>query len=169
MRRKAQGFAQLLVLVALVLVSLLGFQTWRLGQAQLEIAELQSQYASEKAAAMERLALANKKARDVEEGLNEKVALQERIGNEKIHAISVQRDALVVRVRRAKAAAHTRVSKATADPADDPSGRVGDAAELSGSLGVEDVEEAARADTIRVELLTCYAQYEAARLALNIE
>lgn len=119
---------------------------------------------------------ATQKIADLQEQMREKESLMSRSveviteqKNAQINSIAVERDALLKRVRlaEARAAAAAQVSKTPAATGDGQAPRLHLDAELLGSFGSEDVEEAARADVIRRALQACYKQYDAAREALS--
>lgn len=129
-----------------------------------QIAAIHQQYDNE------RLKAAEKANQDTQKQINEYVEMQsksaqiEESKNEQIATLSVRASVLAGRVRNAEASAATArvVSKTLAAAADEQVATVGDGPVVLGSLGVEDVEEAERADKLRVGLLACYAQYDAA-------
>lgn len=161
--------AYLAVALATVFGGLLIVQTVRLHGAQLEVAELQVEIESEKATAAHALAVSTIEARETEIALGSKASDTRKETNEQIRNLTVQRDALLKRVLNAElnAAAAAVVSKATSTPISGRASKGSDGGELPGSLGQEDVEEALRADTIRLQLAACYRQYEAAKKALS--
>ena len=106
--------------------------------------------------------------RSTEAGLvADHIAIQQKT-HEQVQTLSRQRDALLSRLRRAEANASSRsacTDAPTTTYAQAPQGDNG--AEFPGSLGEEDVREAERADTIRLHLAACYAQYDRAEDALK--
>lgn len=161
--------AYLAVALATVFGGLLIVQTVRLHDAQLEVAELQVEIESEKATAAHALAVSTIEARETEIALGSKASDTRKETNEQIRNLTVQRDALLKRVLNAElnAASAAVVSKATSTPIVGRAFKGSDGSELLGSLGQEDVEEALRADTIRLHLAACYRQYGEAKKALN--
>lgn len=130
-----------------------------------EIASIHQKYDKERLHAQEQLALVVQNNRQAEQHL-QAVADQERINaNEKISNASRRADSLAVRVRNAEAAAATAklVSATTKTTCSGQAAAGSDGAELLRPLGIEDVQEAERADKIRISLGACYAQYDAAR------
>lgn len=130
-----------------------------------EIAHIHQQYDKERLHAQEQLTLAMQNNRQAEQQL-QVVADQERIkANEQINTASRRADALVVRVRNAEAAAATSrlVSAAIKTSCAGQAPARSDGPELLNSLGIEDVQEAERADKIRIALGACYTQYYEAR------
>ena len=84
--------------------------------------------------------------------------------NVKVQATDNQYNTLLRRLRAAETRARTAEAKTCANVTDHGETPVGDhGAELPGSIGEEDVQEAKRGDTIRHHLLACYAQYDRAR------
>lgn len=155
--------------LALVFGLLLMVQTFRLDNAQIELAEFEAEVASEKATAAHTLAVSTIEARETENALGSKASETRKETNDQIRNLMAQRDGLLKRVLNAEldSAAAAVVSKAATAtfPGAVATGSTG--GELLGSLGQEDVEEALRADTIRLQLVACYRQYEEARKALS--
>lgn len=153
----------------LVLGGLLAYQTLRLHDAQLELGRADVAAAAQQQAASEALAVAEQAARAKESQLQTEIDDLRGHSNAQITTLLAQRDALLARVRTAEARARAAVpvpsTRSDTEARATPSGDSG--AELLGSLGSADVEEAARADLIRTHLLTCYRQYEAVRHALE--
>jgi len=115
------------------------------------------------------LAQATAKARDTEQALVAKVETIQEESNAQITALARQRDDLRQRLRAAATAAVTARSlsgpasvAAIAAPA-----AGSDRPELSYELGDRLISEAERGEKIRISLLACYKQYEAAREALK--
>lgn len=129
-----------------------------------QIAAIHQQYDNE------RLKATEKANQNTQKQVNEYVDLQsktvqiEESKNEQITTLSARASVLAGRVRSAEASAATArvVSKTLATAANEQADPVSDGPLVLGSLGVEDVEEAERADKLRVGLLACYAQYDAA-------
>lgn len=155
--------------IAVVLLVLLGVQSWRLHDTQLELAETKIKLSSEQAKAAKALAMTEKAHRAVEQSLQDTAAQTRKEANHAVSVAVTERDSLLKRLRdaEAKLAQHRRVSEAS--PASIAgSGIKRDAGtELPATLGEEDVEEAYRADILRIELLSCYEHYERARQALK--
>lgn len=125
--------------------------------------------ANEKATAATALAVSTIAAREKETVLGSKAADTRKETNEQIRNLTAQRDALLKRVLNAElnAAAAGVVSKASSATFPGAVAKGGHGGELLGSLGQADVEEALRADSIRLQLAACYRQYEEARKALS--
>ena len=84
--------------------------------------------------------------------------------NVKVQATDNQYNALLRRLRAAESRALAAEAKAHTNAPDPREITLGDyGAELPGSIGEEDVQEAKRGDTIRHHLLACYAQYDRAK------
>lgn len=131
-----------------------------------EIASIHQKYDKERLHAQEQLNLAMQNNRQAEQHL-QAVADQERIkANEQINTASRRADSLAIRVRSAEAAAATSrlVSSTTQTSCVGQAAARSDVSELLNSLGIEDVQEAERADKIRIALGACYARYDAARI-----
>ena len=88
--------------------------------------------------------------------------------NEKINSLTSERDTLLHRVRSAEATARKlQLSKATSTGANGQASEGSAGTELLATIGEQDVEEANRADTIRLHLEACYRQYDGAKEALS--
>jgi hypothetical protein len=160
---------------ALVLAVLLLGQTFRLHTAQLETAHVEAReakaaqaYADERAKAALQFAAKSEANRKAETNLNKQAAATRQKTNEKIAALDARAGDLLERVRRAEArASGADVPGSSPAAGDRQAGPGGDGAELLGSLGTADVQEAKRADTIRLHLAACYADYDRAQAALE--
>lgn len=161
--------AYLGLFLSLVFGVLLALQTVRLDLTQKDLAKVSEALAQEHAVAQAALTVSTIAARETELGLGVSAASTRKETNDQVEALSRQRDDLLKRLRNAesKAATAALVSKATAASCAGPAARVGDSAELPATLGQADVEEASRADTIRLHLAACYRQYDEARKALS--
>lgn len=127
-------------------------------------AGVQQKWDAERAVRSQELATAQARMRAEEQELAVAAAEIRRKTNEEIHTYIRQRDALADRVRLAEARA--RVPSTPAAPSDAAVALVGPRPELLGTIGVADVDEAFRADQIRLELIACYAQYAKAAAAI---
>lgn len=161
--------AYLGLFLSVVFGVLLALQTVRLDLTQKDLAKAVDTLDQERAVAQAALTVSTIAARETELGLGVSAASTRKETNDQVEALSRQRDDLLKRLRNAesKAATAALVSKATSASCAGPAARVGDPAELPGTLGSEDVEEASRADTIRLHLVACYRQYDEARKALS--
>lgn len=148
---------------------LLALQTVRLDLTQKDLAKAKETLEQEHAVASAAMAVSTIAARETELGLGVSAANTRKETNDQVQTLSRERDALLRRVFIAKANAATAaiVSKATAASCDGTTPRGDDSAELLGTIGSADVEEATRADTIRLHLAACYEQYDQARQALS--
>ncbi len=161
---KAYGFMAL----SGVLAVLLGLQTWRLHTAQIDLATNLVAIAGVRTKAATDLAESEKKARETESTLNESAAQTRKETNEKITDLTARSTSLLDRVRIAEArAATTKLSQASTTTSDGSVAGRSDGTELLGSLGTADVEEATRAETIRLHLKACYADYNRVAKALS--
>ena len=160
----------------LILAGLLLVQTGRLhtaekaaSKAMLELSNEHAAWADERANAATALAVATTKERETEQQLTAQADTIKEETNAQITALSSRAAALASRLRNAQANAATErlVSKTTADARAPEVARVCDGGELSGKFGEQLVSEAARADTIRLQLASCEKQYDAARDALR--
>jgi hypothetical protein len=111
---------------------------------------------------------AQDKARAAEYELQTRVTEQQRITNEKVSALTDAANALKLRLAKARtiAAYPASPSSAPAPAADAAVASGGDQPVLSPTVGGL-VDEARRAELIRLNLLNCYDQYDAAREALK--
>lgn len=160
---------------------------WRLFQVGLVIALLagagwkgyqfganavQVKWDKEKAAYASQIVEAQKQLRDIEAQLVQETAEIRKQTDEKVRALVAQRDTLLRRLRLAELAQASGVKPPGLSCAS-PAAAAGQAApgagaaELPRPLGEQDVDEALRADTIRLNLLACYVQYERAEAALK--
>jgi hypothetical protein len=155
--------------LAIVLGLLLMVQTVRLTGAQTALNKAKLELSEEKALASKSVAVATTQARETEQALSEKASDTKKETNDQIRNLTAQRDALLKRVLNAEldSAAAAVVSKAATDTFLGAVAKGSHGGELLGSFGQEDVEEALRADTIRLQLAACYRQYEEARKALS--
>lgn len=155
--------ANLMTTATLVLVVLLGLQTWRLYTAQIAHQALIASHAAQIADQQRQLAEATARARNTEQHLVTQAATMEASKNAEIHRARTAADALRRRLRDAAA-----LDVPAAAPATCLTGAVsgGDRAELSGSPQFDLVSEAERADQLRAALAACTGQYNAARAAL---
>ena len=115
------------------------------------------------------LSQATAKARDTEQALVAKVETIQEESNAQITALAAQRDDLRQRLRAAATAAVTaRSLSGPSNVAAIAAPTAGsDRAEFSDELGDRLISEAERGEKIRISLLACYKQYEAAREALK--
>jgi hypothetical protein len=163
-----KAFVWLVMAVLMGLVSV--FQTYRLGAAKDAAAQATLELSEARRVAQEELAKAQSQVRKVEEDLQTKAAEVRKETHDQISALGAQRDALLVRVRRAEAAttAPVRMPEASSFTCTGTLAPGDSGAELLGSIGQEDVEEASRADLLRIHLKSCYEHYENARKLLNV-
>ena len=162
-RAKVMG----VLIAGMVLLGLLAMQTFRLHASQLEVARMESTLASERAAASAALAAKTAQARRTEQELQQAAHQTRKEKDDAIATLTAHRDALLKRLRDAQHAAGTRLP-GTAATASTGQAALGDGGSwLPAPLGEQDVDEAHRADVIRLALLACYRQYDAARQALS--
>ena len=163
-------------LTAVLLASLLLVQTLRLSASHLETSHVELKLSKYKAEVLgeqvkdaTRLAKAEKDLRALETKLQAASASNRKVTNEQARVFSDQRDALLERVRNAERSRADQVdmpSTSAATGAGQAAGRSDDT-ELLGSFGEEDVQEAYRADLIRLHLASCYRDYDRAKAALE--
>lgn len=150
-----------------VLTGLLGVQTWRLHISQLETAKAVTTLATERAVASEARAVQQSNFRKTEINLGNSAAQNRKATNDQVRSLDVRSASLLQRVRNATAAQSGDVPST---PSVTSPGQVvprSSEPELLGQLGEEDVREANRADTIRLHLAACYADYDRAKAALE--
>lgn len=130
--------------------------SWR---ADAAISKIKEQHALEQAESAAWAQAAADVARADQERLQELADKRQESDNEKINDLGTRAARLAQRVRSAEAAAATaKLMSSSAKNAGNPeASSLGDGAELLRQIGTTDVEEAQRADTIRVALLSCYA------------
>jgi hypothetical protein len=129
--------------------------------------EVQAEWNSERAARGQALAEAQARIRDLESSLTTTAATIRKETNAELVSIAAQRDALATRVRLAEARA--RLPSTPAGPPDAAAGPINPEPLVLATIGTADVDEAHRADTIRLELMACYAQYARVEAAFNGE
>ena len=160
----------------LLLAGLVLIQTGRLhtaeraaSQAMLELANGQAAWANERTNAAEALAAATTRARETEQQLTAQAEKAEHEKQTQIAAVSARADDLRKRLRNAEANAATArlVSAATKSPGAPEATGVDNWPVIFGPLGEQLVSEAERADRIRLQLASCEASYERARVALS--
>lgn len=161
-------------LLFLALISSLGLLVWqtiRIANLKTDLATTIASNEIERTNAYTQLAIANGKLRQKEQETNEATANIQREANEMVHTIASQRDDLIRRLRiaEAKLATDTLVSRTTKDSNVTEAGSRDNESLIPATIGVEDVEEASRADVIRTHLLACYQQYEAIKEAYSTQ
>lgn len=136
----------------------------------LEVQKAKTELASVRQKSAEHVAQVTQDFRQREAGLNQKIATQKETADETIASLRSRADALVVSLRNAKRERDSApaVPTASAVAPDVQAVAGGDGPLVPAEIGEPDVAEALRADTIRVELLRCYAQYDAAAEALAL-
>lgn len=156
---------------AILSFGLLCWQTVQLQAKELELADAAVAIATERREASDKLREETDRNRKTEQGLADSAATVRKEANEKVDAATARADGLLQRVRlaeaRAKSLAQVPSTSATASDGQAASGD--DEPELLGTFGEEDVLEARRAETIRLQLVACYRQYDQARDALKGE
>jgi len=162
--------------LALVLALPLAWQTYRLHGAEMsalrasnDLANGQAAWADERAIAAEKLAMATAKNRETEQQLTAQAEKADHEKQTQIAAVSARADDLRKRLRNAEASAATArlVSKASAVASTSEVAGVDHFPVIFGPLGEHLVSEAERADRIRLQLASCEASYERARVALK--
>lgn len=133
----------------------------KINQLQTEISKLKEEAALEAIKQVETI-------RKVEQSLQEDAAVFRKETNDKVTAMSSERNRLLKRLRNYEARqSNTGMSES---PSTTEAGEIasGDPlGEFLNQLGEEDVHEAVRAETIRLHLIQCYANYDRAEAALK--
>ena len=161
---KAYGFQAL----CMVLLILLTVQTLRLHHSQIQEAEATTTLANERSVAASALVKREADTRVTENGLSTGASETRKVTYDQVTNLTNQRDALLKRVRNAEANANkSSVSKACTTTSTGQALDKDVGGELLARIGEKDVDEAIRADTLRLHLKACYLQYDAAREALS--
>lgn len=144
------------------------FSVYRMGAASVQV-KWDADTALRASVTATALAARQGEFRKTEILLNNSAAETRKATNDQDLIRNTQRDVLLKRVRvaEANAATNTLVSQVTTVTGAGPAPTGGDGPDLLGSLGSADVEEANRADTIRLHLKGCYADYNRAKEALS--
>ena len=155
----------LLIVLILVLSGFLAQYGVRLASTEVALAHTQAEYAQAVAEAAKQTAADQLKARTTETVLQTALTNQQKDTDAKVNDLVLQRDALRVRVQSAGAAHIVYVSS----PA--PTAGIKTPADGNNDAKLPDptqrlIDEAYRADEIRVNLLQCYADYDRAQAAL---
>lgn len=113
-----------------------------------------------------------KKLREMEADLARQAASLRESTDEKLRVLAAQRDDVARRLRIAEAARsggqrEPGVSGSAADPSAGSLAFGSSVSQLPGSIGEPDVDEAYRADVLRLHLLACYSQYQRVEEALG--
>lgn len=135
-----------------------------LANAQTDAAEARADVEGARAVAASELATAHSKARELERKLSHDATIQRKATDAEITNFSRRADALRGRLRDYAATADA--PGATAATCDQPTARGDNLAVVPARIGEQDVAEAQRADTIRLELIACYGAYDRARETL---
>lgn len=155
---------QAFIAAIIALAALLGLQTVRLSNEQAAHAKTVAKFAQEKQQAADKLSEATTKARETEQAMQAKANTDRRQADEAIKSLTRQRNAL--RAERLRNNAATTITSLPSAPISAGAAQIStkpDSAQLSGSIGSAEEDEALRADIIRIELLSCYAIYDRAR------
>lgn len=164
------GLTPLLVSIVLGL-ALSGLQTLRLSnertaheRTRTQMAEARTGHETERRVLAEKLSELTNKAKEAEFALAEQAAQERKALNEQITSLSAARRDLERRLRVQSANAATAALMPSTSPPAEPgqAARVDDAAELSPAVG-RLLDEAQRADSLRLALLSCYRTYDAAK------
>lgn len=153
--------------VAIVAISGLGIQTFRLQSAKLETAGAVTTLAQERATAAAALAKQTETHRKSEQKLMAGATETRKKINDEINTLNTHNTSLLQRVRNAKATAAACMPAPTAVASNGQTVAGSAQPELLGSPGEADVLEASRADTIRLHLEGCYRDYDRAEEALK--
>lgn len=155
--------------LCVILVILLGIQSYRVATAQAAEWKAKNTLATAQATAAANLALGEGKNRKTENDLTVKAAETTKDTNEKTTIVYRDSDALLKRLRIAESnlATERLLSKTRTASSDGQTPIVGNGGEVPAEIGEEDVQEAQRADIIRIRLIACYKDYDDAREALS--
>ena len=155
--------------VAPVVMIVMGvFFLWISSGKDKQIHKLEMQISTIYQRSLERHSQDQEDARSASVVLADKATSTRKETNEKVQTASTQSADLLRRLRAAEARAIAAEQQASALATSLRQAAVrDDGAELPGQIGEEDVLEALRADTIRVHLLACYAQYDRAKAELE--
>lgn len=151
------------IIALVVLLVLLGVSMYRTNLALAKAEQELSEYISE---AKDKLIKQQEAARATEQSLNEQASEARKKANDEINTLVTHRTLLLNRLRDYKGYS-SDLSEATTTTSDGRIAVTDAGASVLGTIGEEDVEEALRADTIRLQLISCYRQYNQARKALN--
>ena len=160
---KLTPYAAILALLGALWYTHSNLQDERLAHAATK-AEHALQMAEEQAA---RLGL-SEGFRAAEQALQAQINTTRKDANEKIAAARATADDLRSRLRKLTKTPYSLVPPPSGLAGDSAAAGIGDGSVVLGTLGEEDVSEAERAEVIRLELLACYASYDAARAARTI-
>ena len=133
-----------------------------------EISKLKLQISETKTNQSTDLVVKTEAVRDTEQTLNNNSNNTKSQTNEKVRIVIRDSAELLERVRLAEERLlHSPVSETSAVTSVGDASRVSDEGELLNQLGTKDVQEATRADTIRLHLESCYNQYNRAKAELE--
>ena len=134
-----------------------------------EIADLKLTISQRETTSAQGEATAQTEVRSTEAGLADGAGQDRKKTNEQIDSLTSQRNALIRRLRIAedRATRSMQLPKDSKPASDGHATGDGDGTQFPATIGTEDVEEASRADTIRVHLEACYSQYNRVKDALG--
>ena len=141
-----------------------GLLVWQIQGARLE--SVKADWSKEREHLALQLADAQAEARKTEVDLATTADKLRKDAHAKQTTLARQRDDLARRLRQLQAD-HSRMPSTADAPGTGESAQRSDVAVLHGQVGYDVVSEAWRADSIRLQLAKCEAQYDAARQALN--
>lgn len=154
--------------LAILAITLLVGQSWRLHVSQLAEAKAITTLANERAAAAQANTTQIGAIRKIENSMEVTASETRKTTNAQVSSLNVRSDSLLQRVRNAAVSAKPAEVPSTSAVAGDGQAAGRDPQpELLGQFGEEDVREAKRGDTIRLHLQACYALYDRAQEALN--
>ena len=149
--------------VLILCAGLLVIQTVRLFQAQRTVLQYEKLQLDATTAA----AVARSEVRSTEAGLKAAYEVNRRALNDQVKTLSHTRDILYKRLRVAETNTPCQVSSAASHPDAGTAPQRGVESELHGPVVPTELDEAYRADLIRVHLLNCQTQYEQVREMLK--
>jgi hypothetical protein len=155
--------------LCVILGLLLGIQSYRVATAQAAEWKAKNTLSTAQATVAANLALGESKNRKTEGDLVAKAADTRKDTNEKTTVVYRDSDALLKRLRIAESnlATERLMSKAGTIGSNGQASTGSNGGEVPTEIGEEDVQEAKRADLIRIGLTACYKQYDEAREALS--
>lgn len=165
---KLKATACAVIAVLCMLITL--YQTSRLVSIKTEFQKAQLEWQTERTELATQLAKEQAKVRTAEQKLQTDVDNARKETRDEINKLNTDRDALIKRLRQSQRGiiiGSAGVSGSAQAAGDGKAAGLDVATELLATLGEEDVDEASRADTIRIALNACYRQYEAARAVIN--
>lgn len=158
------------MVLSAALGALLLAQTVRLHGSQLAEAKAITTLANERAESNATALAKQERVRNAERSLFNDSSESRKQINDQVRVLSARNASLLERVRLAEERSSTGRANLPSTASTTGTGQAGtgdSGAELLGSLGTADVQEASRADLIRLHLASCYRDYDRARETLS--